>query len=127
MAEPEMHHWIRFSFKRNDREFAEEAKRQLDRLTIEEGHFADRHGVMCPDGPGNAMSDIQFPIGVSLELIDKRRHDGHKAHADHLFRVAEGGRSCCMRRYRQSRRGRQRGVLRPGIRELGSAGRRRAG
>ena len=37
MAEPEMHHWIRFWFKRNDREFAEEAKRQLDRLAIEKG------------------------------------------------------------------------------------------
>ena len=44
-----------------------------------------------PGWTGERHERIQFPIGVSLELIDKRRHDGHKAHADHLFLVAEGG------------------------------------
>ncbi|MCV7303044.1 hypothetical protein H7J93_25805 [Mycobacterium barrassiae] len=88
------HHqeWIRFWFRRNDQEFEEGMRRsrELDQAAIERGLAPDLLEVLARSDRERHRRD-QFPVGVFLDSIDKRRLNGRKASAEKLLEVAEVG------------------------------------
>jgi hypothetical protein len=85
-----MQDWIRFWFRRNDREFDEETKREREQdqaLT----DLPPRVVEMFARLRGEHYERNQFPVGAFFDSIDKRRHRGQKASVEKLLVVAAAG------------------------------------
>jgi hypothetical protein len=86
------HDGIRFWFKRNDREFAEQAEREReqDQQLIESGMPAKVAQAFARMDQERHERD-QFPVGAFFESIDSSKHHGRKASTAMLLTVAEVG------------------------------------
>ncbi|SKG74695.1 Uncharacterised protein [Mycobacteroides abscessus subsp. bolletii] len=89
----EIQQWVRFWFRRNDHEFEEDMRRsrELDQAANDRGLAPDLLEACARLDLERHQRD-QFPVGVFLYSIDKRRLNGRKASAEKLLEVAEVGR-----------------------------------
>jgi hypothetical protein len=80
--------WIRFWFRRNDREFEEQAQRE--RELVEESDIPPHILAMCSRFDEDRHKRNQFPVGAFFDWI-RQRPDGQKPSAEKLLVVAEAG------------------------------------